>query len=273
MRFIFITNSPSLAAYVTSHNVDRVMVDLETLGKQERQGHLNTLISRHSLADVVAVREVVPKGRLIVRVNPLNDDSYGEIAEAIKAGADHIMLPMFRSADEVSRFAELLSGRAGLILLAETRGAMEALAECAAVDGVTEVHIGLNDLSLDLNLPFLFQPLANGLVDTMAAAVRASGKPLGIGGVARVEEGLLPAQMLLGEHVRLGSTGAILSRTFHRNTMTVAEIEQEMDFPKEIAKLRQAYRLHQNATPGQIEANRKSVAERISAIASKIDKP
>lgn len=38
--------------------------------------------------------------------------------------------------------------------------------------------------------------------------------PFGFGGIARIGEGDLPSDYILGEHVRLGSTSVILSRTF-----------------------------------------------------------
>jgi hypothetical protein len=58
MELIYITNDVDLATSVQSAGVDRIMVDLETLGKQDRQGHLNTVISDHSLEDVGRIRSV-----------------------------------------------------------------------------------------------------------------------------------------------------------------------------------------------------------------------
>jgi hypothetical protein len=40
------------------------------------------------------------------------------------------------------------------------------------------------------------------------------GKPYGFGGLASLGRGLVPAEMIIKEHYRLGSTGAILSRSF-----------------------------------------------------------
>src|SRR5690606_39640409 len=88
------------------------------------------------------------------------------------------------------------------------------------------------------------EPLADGLVDEMAATIRSASLPFGIGGVARVGEGLLPSEIILAEHARLGSNAAILSRTFHRNLPTRAAIATEMDFTLEIERLRAAYAAH-----------------------------
>ncbi|WP_168355982.1 aldolase/citrate lyase family protein [Sphingomonas gei] len=267
MKFFFITNSPGLAAFAVRAGVDRIFVDLEILGKQERQGHLNTLISGHSFEDLRRVRAAVPDAELMARLNPMNAGTQAEVDEALDAGVPILMLPMFHEPGEVQAFADCVRGRARICLLAETIGAMQTIRACAETPGVDEIHIGLNDLSLDLELPFMFQPLAMGLVDQMAEQIRAAGKPFGIGGVARIDEGLLPARWILGEHARLGSTAAILSRTFHRQAVDVTEIEAQMDFAEELRQLRTAYRDFCGATPGQLEANHARVCDAIGEIA------
>ncbi len=244
MKFYFITNSIELAVFAQANGADRIFVDLEIHGKELRQGHLSTVISRHCIDDVARLRAHVRAGTLLVRINPLHADSAMEIDRVIDAGADILMLPMLRTAAEAAQFRTLVGARARTMLLVETVAAMYALAEIVAVGGIDEVHIGLNDLHLELGLDFMFEPMADGLVDTMAAVLNAARMPFGIGGVARVGEGLLPAELILGEHVRLGSGAAILSRTFHRQATTVAEIEADMDFAAEVDKLRVAYRAH-----------------------------
>lgn len=248
MKFMMITNSTDIARFAVGSGVDRIFVDLEILGKEARQGHLNTVISRHQLADVHALRPVVPPGRLLVRINPMHEGSNREIDEVLDAGADILMLPMFRTPAEVAAFTAAVRGRARCCLLVETVGAATTLQECVRVSGVDEVHIGLNDLHLEMGMDFMFELLANGTVDELCAVLRSAGIPFGIGGVARVGEGLLPAEVILAEHARLGSTGAILSRTFHRQATSVEQIQAEMDFAAELTKLREAYAAHQQAS-------------------------
>ncbi|MDB5790426.1 MAG: hypothetical protein JWQ80_450 [Massilia sp.] len=268
MIFFFITNSAELASFAVSNGADRIFVDLEILGKDQRQGHLNTLISRHTLADVVALRPLVPAGSLHVRVNPVHEGTAEEIERVVEAGADVIMLPMFHGPAEVTVFVNAVAGRAKTSLLVETVGAMQSLERCIAVPGVDEVHIGLNDLHLELGNRFMFEPLAAGLVDRMAGILKAAGMPFGIGGLARVGEGLLPAELILSEHARLGSTAAILSRTFHRQAVNVAAIISQMDFGAEILKLRAAHARHVRATAGTLEDNRLTVQEIVRKIAA-----
>lgn len=266
MRFFFITDSPPLARFVTERGVSRVFIDLEILGKEERQGHLDTVISHHEIANVGLVRAEIPDHELMVRVNPVHRGSADEVEQVIDAGADIIMLPMFRTAEEVSAMVDLIDGRCKLCLLIETRAAMEGLASIAPIAGIDEFHIGLNDLSLELGLDFMFEPLALGLVDRMAKILEQTGKPFGIGGLARADEGLLPARLLIGEHVRLKSSAAILSRTFHRNCGTIEAIEQEMDFAAEIAKLIEIEQQYQLLSPDALAINRREVARLVGEI-------
>lgn len=270
MKFMMITNCPDVARFAVEGGVDRIFVDLEILGKEERQGHLKTVISRHELADVRRLRPVVPAGRLLVRINPMHEGSQQEIDQVIEAGADILMLPMFRTPAEAAAFTAAVRGRARCCLLAETVGAVTQLQNCVQVPGVDEVHLGLNDLHLELGMDFMFEPLANGMVDELCAVLRAARLPFGIGGVARVGEGLLPAEVVMAEHARLGSTGVILSRTFHRQAVSVAEIEAQMDFPAEVAKLRAAYAAHQQASPEQSKLNREAVQQGVQAVVAAV---
>jgi len=267
-QFLFVTNSPQLASFAVASGADRIFLDLEILGKQARQGHLDTLISRHHLDDVAALRAVVPDGRLLVRVNPIHEGTEAEIDRVIRDGADILMLPMFHEPAEVERFCHAVAGRARTCLLVETVGAMRTLGDCIHVPGVDEVHIGLNDLHLELGLRFMFEPLADGLVDSMVKVLHEAGMPFGVGGVARVGEGLLPAELLLGEHARLGSSGTILSRTFHRQARTVDEIRAQLDFPAEIAKLRRAHAAFATVSPDELAANHDEVVRRVRTIAA-----
>lgn len=238
IKLMLITNNEELARYAAECGVDRIFVDLEILGKQKRQGHRDTLISAHSIADVALIRRAIPGHELLVRLNPLHDGSEVEVEQALAGGADLLMLPMFHSAEEVQKFSNFVCGHAGLIPLVETRAAVERLDEIVKVPGLSEVYIGLNDLHLEMGDRFMFEPLADGRVERMAEVIHAAGLPFGFGGIARVHEGLLPGECVLAEHVRLGSSSVILSRTFHRRSDGVAELQAHMDFREEIEKLR-----------------------------------
>jgi hypothetical protein len=268
MKLFFITNNPSLASYVVANGVDRIFVDLEINGKVERQGHLSTVISRHDIADIRRIRSAVPGAEILVRVNPVHDRLQEEVDQVIAAGADIIMLPMFRSPNEVKTFIGMVAGRVRVSLLVETVGAMKTLAETASLSGVDEVHIGLNDLHLELKNNFMFEPLANGLVDEMAVILQKANIPFGIGGIARVGEGILPAELLISEHVRLGSNAAILSRTFHRQIASVDEIAAQMSFADEVFKIRTEVSRAREMAAALLHENQREVQRRVAEVVS-----
>jgi hypothetical protein len=146
---------------------------------------------------------------------------------------------------------------------------MENLAACIEVPGVDEVLIGLNDLHLEMGCRFMFEPLVLGHVERMTETLKKAGIPFGIGGLARVGEGMLPAEMLLSEHARLGSTCAILSRTFHRQAGSVEEIQAQMNFSDEVQKLRMAYQASCASTKEELNMKHELMKTVVADIAAK----
>lgn len=220
LKLMYITNRPEIAGIAQAAGVDRIFVDMEYLGKDLRQKGLDTVKSHHTLEDVAALVPVLDRADLMVRINPVHRDVPGvpdtaeEIDGAIAAGAQVLMLPYFKTAGEVSTFLELVRGRAKTMLLVETPEAVDRIEQILDLGGIDEIHIGLNDLSLGCGQRFLFQPLAYGTVDMLCARFREWGIPYGFGGIARLGLGLVPAEIIIREHYRLGSGRAILSRSF-----------------------------------------------------------
>ena len=259
-NLMLITNNSEIARYATSCGIDRIFVDLEINGKFERQGHLDTLISKHSMTDVQTVRDAIGDKQLLVRLNPFFEGSDVEINQAIDSGADIIMLPMFRHLEEIKFFAKKIARRAKFIPLVETLDAMNILPQVVKVEGVSEIYIGLNDLHREMKLKFMFQPLQDGSLERLTSIVREAGLPFGFGGIARVGEGTLPAEVILSEHVRLNSSAVILSRTFHRNAKSLDELVLSMDLQSEIQKIRSVISQHLKRTKADI-VNDKSLLD------------
>jgi 2-keto-3-deoxy-L-rhamnonate aldolase RhmA len=251
IKFMLITNDPVLAHHAEGCGVQRIFVDLEQNGKQERQGHLDTLISSHCMSDVAKVKASISQAELLVRLNPLYHGTEQEIEEALAGGADLLMLPMFHSAEEVREFAQLVDGRAGVIPLLETYEAAQSIEEIVKFVGVTEVYIGLNDLHLDMKLKFMFEPLANGLVDKIVETIKQAGLPFGFGGIARVDEGVIPGELVLGEHLRLGSNSVILSRSFQRIDESASGFKSNLK--SELEKLYKAGEKLRSRTQSQLD--------------------
>lgn len=260
LELIQITNDPAFAQRCDALGGFRLFVDLERLGKAERQAGRNTFISAHQLQDVARVRAVLRRSPLMVRVNPLHEGTAEEVEAVLAEGADALMLPMFESAAQLRAFSDLVAGRVPIVPLLETASALASVEDWAGTPGLGEIYVGLNDLHLSLGRRFMFEPLADGSVERVAQVARAHGLRFGFGGIARLDEGLLPGRDVLAEHLRLGSGAVILSRTFHRDS--------EMDFEREVAGLREAERELAARAPAQQQADALRIAQRIRDIAA-----
>lgn len=214
LKLMYITNDIEVAKIAEKAGVDRIFIDLEVVGKQDRQGGMDTVQSKHTTDDIKAMKEVLESSELLVRSNPIYENSQKEIEEIIKNGADIIMLPYFKTANEVEKFLGYVNGRKKTCLLIETPEAVSCIDEILELPGIDEVYIGLNDLSLGYGKKFMFELLADGTVEKLCLKFRMKGIKFGFGGIAAIGTGMLPAEVILKEHYRLGSSSVILSRSF-----------------------------------------------------------
>lgn len=220
LKLMYITNRPEIAQIAESSGVNRIFVDMEYIGKADRQGGQDSVKNHHTVEDVKAMKEAVESAEVLVRVNPIHEstDEYcsseEEINAVIKAGADLIMLPFIRSIDEVKQFIRFVDGRVKTMLLIETPESAEVLDEILEIPGIDEIYIGLNDLSLGYGKQFMFELLSDGTVETLCLKCKLKGIPYGFGGIASLGNGMLPSEYVIREHYRLGSSCAILSRSF-----------------------------------------------------------
>ena len=244
LKLMYITNRPDVAQVAQRCGVDRIFVDMEYIGKEERQGGLDTVKSHHTVEDVKNLRKVLNETELLVRVNPIHEagenwcSSKDEIDAVVEAGADIIMLPMAKTVDEIKKFVEYVGGRTKTMLLLETAEAKENIKEMLDVGGIDMVHIGLNDLHLSYGMKFMFQLLTDGTVEELCKIIGSYSIPYGFGGIARLGFGMLPAEHVIAEHYRLGSSMAILSRSFCDvyKMDDISEIERL--FTQEMQKIR-----------------------------------
>ncbi|MFW6081892.1 MAG: aldolase/citrate lyase family protein [Desulfosalsimonas sp.] len=269
IRFMLITASPDVAAFAEHHGVDRIFLDQEVKGKTERQGHIDTHKTAHTPEQIEAVAGGLEHAEIMVRINPLHDGTRQEIEAAISHGARRLMLPMFTSKDQVAEFLDLVEGRAPVTFLAETPQALVRLSDWLPLltPGHDEVHFGLNDLSIGMGLSFLFEPMAARLFDLPAEILTRTGMAWGVGGIARIGRGELPAEIVLGEHVRLGSGWVILSRAFHGGAASSGELLENLDFASEIAALREAEKKWRLADKKALMDNHCKLAELVFQLA------
>jgi 2-keto-3-deoxy-L-rhamnonate aldolase RhmA len=263
LKFMYITNRLDVALVAEKYGVDRIWIDLETLGKEERQHNVNTVKSHHTVNDICRIAPFLTKSEMLVRVNPWNENSTQEINQVISAGTSIIMLPMWKSAVEVKNFLKAVDGRCKTTLLLETKEAVESLDEVLANGGMDEIHIGLNDLHFSYGLTFMFELLSNGLVEMLCKKIEAKGLAYGFGGIARLGTGDLVAEKVIMEHYRLHSTRAILSRSFC-NTDLLTDIE-EIDkvfcenlkairtYENIVSRLSEHYQENRNSIVGTVE--------------------
>lgn len=220
LKLMYITNQPQIAQIAESSGVDRIFVDMEYIGKADRQGGLDTVKNHHTVEDVRRMKQAVESAEVLVRVNPIHEatgeytSSEQEINDVIRAGADIIMLPYITSVQQVEDFVRFVGGRVKTMPLIETPESAEAIDEILEIDGIDEIYIGLNDLSLGYHKKFMFELLADGTVEGLCLKCKLKGIPYGFGGVASLGKGMLPSEYVIREHYRLGSTCAILSRSF-----------------------------------------------------------
>ena len=192
LKLMYITNDPDIAQIAEDAGVDRIFIDMEYIGKSTRQGGMDTVQSHHTVDDVRRIRKVISKAQLMVRINPLHKGSteYGsskeEIDAVIEAGADLVMLPYFTSVREIEDFVMLVDGRAKVFPLLESAKALELVDQILEVPGIDEIHVGINDLSLDLNKKFMFELLTDGTVEELCHKFKKKGVPYGFGGIGRI---------------------------------------------------------------------------------------
>jgi hypothetical protein len=252
------TDDPALAARADAAGVDRVGVDLERLGKAERQSGLGTWISAHAEHDLAALTPVLAHAAPFARVHPVNPDSAREVDAVIGLGARVLMLPMVATADDASRFVALVGGRAEVVLLVERREALEALPRLAAIEGVDEVHVGLNDLALSIGYASRWQVLSGNRLCDAGAIVRAAGKRFGFGGIGRAGDDTLPipSDLVYAEYARTGATAALLARAF----------ASDADLAVEVRRARARLRHWQQADAATLDAAHAELEARVAAL-------
>lgn len=269
MKLMILAADPQSAIDAQNAGVDRVFYDLEYIGKESRQHGRNTVKSMNKVDDIPAVRAVLDKSELLVRTNPIHANSQYEIDKAIEYGADVLMLPMTMDQHDAEQYVEMVAGRAKVCIMIETAAAMARLDKILAVPGVDELFIGLNDLHISMGLTFMFELLSDGLVEYIANKCNKAGMPFGFGGIARIGEGDLPSDNILGEHVHLGSTSVILSRTF-KGVVGVDKNARPIDLGEEVQKVRNRMEEIGQWTEEQHNENRKKIAEAVDIIVEKI---
>ena len=187
----------------------------------------------------------------------------------IENGADIIMLPYWKTVQEVDKFLAAVNGRCKTTLLLETKEAVECVDEVLK-RRFDEIHIGLNDLSLSYGLTFMFELLSNGTVEMLCKKFKIAGIPYGFGGIARLGDGLLPAERIIMEHYRLGSTRVILSRTFCDQAKLQSIEEIDWVFRENMENLRDYEQSMADVTQEEFVRNKAEISGAVDVIVAQI---
>lgn len=274
---MYITNKPAVAKIAEEVGIDWIFIDMEFIGKDSRQGGLDTVQNHHTVEDVKIIRKAVTKSRVLVRVNPIHEtlsdypSSKEEIDAVIEAGADIVMLPFYKTVKEVRQFIQYVGGRAKTCLLLETAEAAILLDETLKVPGIDMIHLGLNDLHLELGMKFMFQLLSDGVVEQLGNKIKAAGIPFGFGGIARLDSGMLPGADVLKEHVRLDSSMVIVSRSFC-NTDMITDLDEVRRIFTEGIKAIRDLEAEAQAAANYFLKNRQEVEKAVETIVEDIEK-
>jgi len=270
LKLMYITNNPIIAKIAEMNGVDWIFVDLESIGKEQRQPNMDTVKSSHTISDILKVREVISKSKLLVRINSIYEGSTEEIDQVISAGADIIMLPYFKSLDEVRFFVNYVGNRAQKCLLLETQEAVNILDDILKCNGIDYIHIGLNDLHLEMKRKFMFELLSDGTIENIANKIKNSTIHYGFGGIAQLGCGDLPAEYIIAEHYRLNSSMVILSRSFAPTNSKTHQKELEEIFSKGIKDIRSFEEKLIAKETGFFEINKMEIKKIVDKIVSKL---
>lgn len=269
LKLMILCDDGESALVAQKAGVDRVFYDLEYIGKESRQHGRNTVKSINKIDNIPSLRQVLDKTELLVRTNPIHAYTKMEVDKAIEYGADILMLPMVMDHHDVEQYVSYVNGRCKVCIMIETAPAMARLDKILAVPGVDELFIGLNDLHISMGLTFMFELLSGGLVEYIADKCNKANMPFGFGGIARIGEGDLPSDNILGEHVRLGSQSVILSRTF-KGVIGVDKNARPIDLNEEVMKVRDRLKEIERWSEQQHIENQKLIGECVDKVIYKI---
>jgi hypothetical protein len=210
------TDDPECARAADRAGIDRIGLDLERLGKRERQADPRLWQTTHSEESLPLIGAELRRADLFARTNPPHAGWAEEADRLIAAGAKVLMLPAFHAASEVRDALAAVGGRARLVPLIETAEALADTPAIAAVEGLQEAHFGLNDLAIGMRLPNRFQVLTRPELERAARTLTEAGLRVGVGGIGRArDDGLpVPSDLIYAQYPRLHATGALIARSF-----------------------------------------------------------
>ncbi|HEX8647925.1 MAG TPA: aldolase/citrate lyase family protein [Thermoleophilaceae bacterium] len=210
------TDDPERAREADAAGVDRIGLDLERIGKRERQADPALWQTSHEEASLPLIGASLTRAKLFARTNPPHPGWADEAERLIAAGAEVLMLPAFRSAADVREALGVVAGHALLVPLIETAEALADVRAIASIDGLREAHFGLNDLAIGMRLANRFDVLGRPELEHAAHALADAGLRVGVGGIGRALDDSLPipSDRIYAQYPRLHASAALIARSF-----------------------------------------------------------
>ncbi len=239
MKHIIISNHPIVWEFCNQNSIDYLMIDLETKDKLNRQANLSTWISDHTIQDIQLAKSHLKSTKLIVRINPIHSESEDEINRVLECKPDIIMLPYFSTIEEVEMFQKFINQRSDVAYLFETLRSISLLKHVTLKYPSAFNYLGLNDLSITMKIPFLFQVLQTRLIDFFSIINKVNQIQFGFGGIGYNDKSVVSPKLIYAKHLNFGSNHVILSREFIRgidlnHDSSLMKIQRRFDILKSI---------------------------------------
>lgn len=253
-ELVLFSTDPVFIRQAVAAGIDSILVDWESLHKEQRQAQADTQINYNTPEDLRRVRACT-EAKVICRINGYGTTTAEEVAQAVKAGADEILLPMVRTVEEVEMVLNRAGGRCGVGILVETLAALKLARQLARLP-LSRVYTGLNDLAIERNTPNIFTALVDGTVENTRPFFPV---PFGFGGLTLPECGYpIPCRLLIAEMARLGCRYSFLRRSFHRDI-------RGRDMAAEIPRLLGAIQEAQQRSPKDVARDRHALENAVGA--------
>lgn len=254
-EFCLFSVDPGFVSEAVDAGIHSIIVDWENKGKMQRQKDFDTQVNHHTTYDLKTVRAAT-QGNVICRINAIGPHTEKEIDDAIRFGANEVLIPMVRCVEEVRNVLDYVKGKIGIGILIETNEAV-ACADKLCTLPLQRIYVGLNDLAIENKSRNIFIPIANGLLDDLK---RSISLPFGFGGMTLPEQGHpIPAKLLIAEIVRLGCHFSFLRRSF------LSDIKDK-NLSWEMSRLRETIQFARNRTYPQIEADHHELVGKIHCL-------